>query len=325
MDYLENVKKSLRMIWKHKWLWWLGILASLTSGGGNFNFNFYNFQGVPDIFKENGESTGQTSAMLGKVLGATTTGNQFQQILENIRNLFTNNIFWIVLIAFILLILGIVLFVISISARGGLISAVAKLAKKEETNFSESISSGFRRFFSLFGAGIIIALIILLGVILVAAPAIILGFIPGVGWIFSIAIAIIGLLFLMVLAIFAGFVSEFAFRVIMIEGMGAIEALRESYRLVRKEIVKVIIIWLINVLSSIVFGIATALLFLVLGLPLLFAGFGIAVLGGVVLVLYIIFAALLLLALGLFLSGVFHSYISAFWTLSYLEIKSKPQ
>jgi len=328
MDYLGLIKKSAKIVWQHEYLFWLGILASLTAGGSNFNISIgtFNFQDLPQIFKKGGSGSDESRVLLGKVLGASTSANNFLQNFGDIRTFLADHIFWLILISFILLLLIIMLVVVSISARGGLIFAAEKIEKNEKTDFSESFSVGWSKLFSLVGVSFLLGLIAFAVFAIFSFPVVLLAFIPRVGLIFSIISGFLGLLIFILFSIFLGYISQIAYRAVIIEEEGIIASLSSAYKLVKNNLSEIIIIWLVNVLSSFVYAAATIFIFVVIGLFFILSGLGIAILSKVVLIFYIIFSALILLAVGLFLSGIFHSFISTFWTLAYLEIaKREPQ
>jgi hypothetical protein len=101
-------------------------------------------------------------------------------------------------------------------------------------------------------------LCLLAAMILVAVISGLVGFVPYVGWIFSI---IVGLMFF------------FAMQGVMITKLGPVDALKNSYMIFRKHMLDVFLIWLIAVLITLaivlVFAIPLLILFLGLLIPML--------------------------------------------------------
>jgi len=108
MDFGEVLSKAWRIVWKHKVLWIFGFLASLGQGwgGGSSSYSFdsqdFNMegwgQGIPEAF---------WAAMGGLVLALICA----------------------------LFVLAIILWIVSIIARGALIAGVMQVEDEERTSF----------------------------------------------------------------------------------------------------------------------------------------------------------------------------------------------
>jgi hypothetical protein len=137
------------------------------------------------------------------------------------------------------------------------------------------------------------------------------------------SLGILSLLFFVPLFIIAlsiiGFIDAYADRACVIQGKGVIDSIKDGWGTFKNNLGKSIFVALISFFSSIVYG----TLFILIGLGLIANFFLTWVLGG--LVLAIIIGILIAFIYVVITEGIFNTYLSSFWTLSYLEIKKQSQ
>ena len=127
---------------------------------------------------------------------------------------------------------------------------------------------------------------------------------------------------LIVLVIYAHLLIILAYRIIMIEKIGAMESLKKANSLIFGKFQEVILSWLVLTALGIVVGLAMALAIAIIAAVLV--AIGVVVYLGAKLIPTLIYSGvfglaffILLLALGGFIQAVF----SSFWTLVYRELK----
>ncbi len=146
MDYGNILRRSWDIIWNHKFMMVLGFLAALgngiSSGGGNggggntgYSFDGSEFNALPQVTEN-----------LGAILA-------------------TVGVLMMGLICF-LIILGLILWLLRLTAQAGLIDAAARLDAGEKVSFGEAFSAGWQKLgrmiginLVLFGVFIIIAVV----------------------------------------------------------------------------------------------------------------------------------------------------------------------
>ena len=223
-------------------------------------------------------------------------------------------------ILFFLILFGLLLFIIltilNFIAHGGLIHCVNRINRNESTNLGDGWRAGVKNLWRLLGIGILIFFTIIAVLIVCALPVIIAFLIHKSLGILSLLLFIP--LFLLAIIII-GFVDAYADRVCVIEKRGVIDSLKKGWDVFKNNLGRAIVVSIISILSGIIY----AILFILIGLGLVmnfllawaFAG----------LILAIIVGMLIVLAYIVITEGIFNTYLSAFWTLAYLEIKKLSQ
>jgi len=148
MDYGAILKKSWDTVWRHKILWLFGLFAGAGSAV-NFNYNY-------------GSGSGSTGSSTGVSSTAQAGWLAFQRFLE--QNL------GVIIIAFIALFLfGLLFWIISVAARGGLIHLANEAETGREVRAGDGWSTGFHKWGRVFGIEFLVALPALLLAFVVAA------------------------------------------------------------------------------------------------------------------------------------------------------------
>jgi hypothetical protein len=306
MDFGKVLSRAWEITWRWKMLWVLGFLAALGQGSGsgspqfNYTFSGEDFQRwsyQPEYFVE--------------------------EILAGVAVL----VFALCCVA---LIIGILLWVVSVIARGGLIAAVQQVEIEGDTSFSKAWRAGARKFWTLFGLGILAALpiilLVIIGVILFS-----IGITAGVGLLeVGEAVGITSMIFvtvvcggfmccgLFIVVIVLEQIRIYGERAAILEDLGWIDAFKRGWQVLVDNIGPTLILWLIFFALGIVVFAITFVIMLALMVPMLglFATsdpgwllFGSLCVGG---------------ALGTLIYAVIRSiitaYISSTWTLAYMEL-----
>jgi hypothetical protein len=318
MDYSKILKRAFEITRKYRALWLFGILFALFGGGGGGNFNF-NFPSGGD----------------------RGTGDFVPPSLRQITQEMILVIVGVVAcVAIIWILLSIILRFVS---RGALIGLVRELETNQTTpTVRRGFDIGFSRFWSLLGIGLIVNIplfIVSVGIVLMAIVPLIASIVPlaslGSGRAPSelIALGIFGIigstallccvaLFLMLIGLVIHPFYEFFVRECVIRKRGAMDSIREGYRIVRAKLKDVAVLYIILIGIGIGFGIVMIPVTLVLiGIPV-----GAAVLVGIVansitpaIVVGLVIGIPMLLVL-LYISGLYRTFESTVWTEGYLTI-----
>jgi hypothetical protein len=286
MDYSRLLQRAFELVTRYPFLILMGVLASLSGGiggGGNStNFRFgrddagFQQPQIPDFGQiqppdiDFSPALGVAAALLPVILCFA-------------------------------LIIGIILWAIGTIARGGLVAAVDAIESGVSTTFGGAWQAGWNRAGRLLGISLIPAIP---GLILFVAGlgtfittggmAAIFG--ENVGMPFGAgALSIIGLLACIAVpfALILGLLRTFAERACMIEGLGVVDSYRRGFEVLTANLGAAIVLFVIQILISIVIGV---LLFL----------------PGLVAALCFLLWPLLWL-----FNGVMAAYFSSLWTLAW--------
>ncbi|MBD3362227.1 hypothetical protein GF362_00730 [Candidatus Dojkabacteria bacterium] len=316
MDYIQNLKDSVKLWWEHKYLWLLGMIVAFFSGGSNFRNDFDSSSDFP-----------------GKVEhGFDQATQQLDPIVQSIKSIPEE--LWIVIgaICISLLIIWILISIyIKNKAKSGLVKATEKITNGSKLNFKKSWNLGNKYWLKVFGQNVLLALPIIIVVLIIFGSMISIFYtnrdISFDESSFPIILSLIVILLCAVLglySIFIGCIKPFALRKLIIEDQSVIASINQGMRYFIKNFTEILITFLLKL-------VITILTFLVLALPFLalfLLFFMVFILGFVSLIMFniiaaLIYAFLLLVIFTLFsaaIQGPFVTFHELYWTLTYLRI-----
>lgn len=319
MDFGATLSRAFNIALKHRVLWVLGFLASLTSGVNGAGNALSNLSGLftPG---SSGEALPEVERFFGPII------REPGPIVGALCGLVC-----------VVLLVSLALWVISIIAQGGLIGGVQQIEEEGNTTFGRAWSAGARNFWRLFGLSLLLALpVLLLLIIFVALFGVTLAPIvtalargdesassTAAGSAFALiccggALGCIGLLY----AIIAAALRTFGERAIVLEQKGVIDAVSRGWEVFRSNLGNIILLALLMLVVNIVVGFAIAIVSGLLFAPTLITailsagneggiGAGLLALRGLTLVLVAIVAAII--------NAIFAAFSSAVWTLAYRQ------
>jgi hypothetical protein len=285
IDYWDIVKRSISIAWNHKFLWFFGFFAA-SGGGGNF-------------------------------LNIGDNGG------ERIRDFFLANIELVVVIVLGIVFLWLIFFVMNLISKGALIGCIDRARRGEGIGFDIGWHAGFKAFWGMLGlfvtgfvAFLIVSVVCVLAVVLpLAAGA------PGI----ALAVVIGAVLFIpyLVFLFLLTFTITYAEREYVIRGEGVTEALGTGWRMTRQFLGKSFLMWLISLLSVLVFIVSVLIVLVAASLPFILIALASPI---VALVLGIPLAIVVLAVTG----AAYSTYDHALWTLAYgalrpsLDVPQRP-
>ena len=304
MDFGRVFGRAWEITWRWKVLWILGFLAALGQGtGANSSYQFSS-----------------------QDLQNRAFPNINLQALEG------------ALIAFACLavIVGIILWVLSVIARGGLIAGVAQVEAEGSTSFGRAWAVGRRKFWTLFGIGLLMAIPVLIvviamtvGIVLIAGGLALTG---AQGSSDAAAPAIAGLLacicpsvcLLVILAVILGQIRIYAERAAVLEDLGWIDAFKRGWAVLKANLGATVVLWLIFLVLGLVIAAITALIML----PLIAS---IAALFGASannasnwLLVPVCGLGLVATVIGAIIGAIVTTFTSSAWTVAYRELIKPP-
>lgn len=316
MDYSDLFTRAWRICWNNKYIFVLGFLAALGSGGSGggqgFNANFSGGELPPGVL----ENADRILALMGPILAV---------------------------LACVGLVLGLVLWLIRLVAQAGLISTAARLDRGEKSSLGQSFSAGTAHLPRFLGLNILIYLPFwIIGIVSIAlgifafgaaAASVLagnggpeLGALPaGFGLLGLCAVGLICLL--APLYLLATIIYAFGQRGIVLQDMGVTQSIGHGWRFVRNNAGEIVLLIVFLIVLSMIFGALVSAVMIPLSL-LTFGPVFLDLFRGVPLqTVDIVFAAgglILLGLLGALLNSVLIAYRSVTVTLAYQDLLGKP-
>jgi hypothetical protein len=218
----------------------------------------------------------------------------------------------------VLVVVGIILFLISLVAKAGLVKSANLIAQKKETTFKSGWHSGKKYLGKLFLLAILFFIATSVVVIVLALPVAYLVAIKS--WVGAVLVGILAVaIFIPLIFIFA-LTKTYAEFYIILGNLRLRSAVETGYNLLLKNVGNSIIFALLLVAVGIV---ASLVLIPVAGITVLIlvpAGIAFYYLNKVVFGIYLAIAVLLFLAAILLISSIFQAYRTTAWTLFFRKI-----
>jgi hypothetical protein len=275
IDYWSLVSRSLRIIWKHKFLWFFGFFASSGFGGG---FNWIDDAG------------------------------------PRIRDFLLASPVTLVLIIMAAVIVWLVFFVMNLISTGALVASTHGAAEGRRIDFGFAWREGLGAFWRLLGVTVLALIAFLFVTALCAIPVVLALFGGTPGVVIALVIGAVLLFPYLAFLFLLAFTVTYAEREVVLQGAGVFDAIHAGWGMTKRHVWRSLLVWLIMLLSGLVFGIGMVLILLILAVPFILIGlanlFAALVLGIPIGVAFIVVA-----------SGAFGSYSYSVWTLAYDEFK----
>ena len=330
MDIGATVSRAINITFKHRVLWVLGFLAALSGGGLSSNTSFQMPGG------NMGGSTGTTGGAMSPEMQRF-----FDMLQENSGLIFAG----VAGLACVILVISIVLWVISIIARGGLIGAVDQIEREGSVTFGQAWRMGAAKFWRLLGINILLALpIIIVGIIVavliggsvVAMVATAAGAdgqlsdsqaasMAGGG----LAVFCVGGAFACIAVIYsiiASALSTFGERAIVLDNTGVMDGIRKGWEVFRNNLGNIILLAILMFVIAVVIGFVVGIVSVALFAPVLVStvvtlgngetiGAATIILGALAFIAVVIISAII--------SALFVAFNSSAWTLAYRQFTGR--
>ncbi len=314
MDHFEILKRAFNVTWRYRALWLFGVLLALAGGGGSFN-----------LFRCRSRGGGRGGFSLP---GPDTLPYISAETLAAI----------VVAAVVVGLILVVAFTVARYVAQAALIGMVKEIEETETT----SVRSGFRLGWSRsawrlllidLATGIPLAILAVLLLVSGLSPLLLLlvekPIARALGVVAAIGLTVLVILVLIVLGAALSLLVQFAYRQCVLEKRGVFDAIRQGFWMVRRNLSKVVVMWLLMFGVGLGWGLLMIPVFMVLlilaamigGLPgvLLYtltqSRATAFIVGGIV-------GLIVLVVPSIFLGGLYAAFTSCVWTLTYLEVQA---
>jgi hypothetical protein len=304
VNYGEIITSAFQITLRNRYLWFFGFFVGLGSGGGGGGSG-----GGPD-FDE------QRSAEIASV-AAVQQGTFGNALL----------IIGLVLVGLLILLIFFSLYVVS---QGGLTESVAAIDRGEERRFSSTWRAGARNFWPvlwqvLLFVGIVIGLLLAVGI--PVALLVVGAFVTDSTALRAMAVIVavlVAIALLVLVFVLVAIVRQFARRELVLRGQSVLESVGSGYRLLRRNLGRSLLVWLIQLGLMLAAGIALLIALVIVGfllfLPTILLAVAkyttAAIVAGVV-------AGLILLPLLIVALAVLGTFNHSYWTLAYLRLTNQ--
>lgn len=266
MDHGKILSRSWEVTWNNRTFWALGFLAALSSGsgGGGGRGNSFDTTEIEQAFTFDPASGDMPPFIADNPLLSRLAEGDTSAIAAAL------GLLGVALLAFFLL--GIVLWVISHTARVGLIRSFVAHENGEKIAFGSAMRSAFSHILSILGLKIVLyggVFLLLMLIISFFAALGIVGDSPGI--ILACFIPLVCVLIIGIIPL--SFTDAYAYRGLVLNDMGIIESIRHGWSLFRNNLSDSLILGVLYGVISTVAG------FLVLAVVGVFAAFSISPFG----------------------------------------------
>lgn len=317
MNYTNIIKRSWQITWRYKAMWVLGIFAGISGcqpGGGG-----------------GGGGTGSTGRDMRSFMG---DGGNMPRIpsVDNLGRELGSVMQWLPALlaaAIVVLLLIVVWSILSVAARGGLVTGVDAAENGVKMRVGEMWGAGFGRFWALVGVDVVLVLpLVFLGLLLAVFIIVpIMGATTGGGdALIAAAVPVCGALglgipLLLVASFVLGIMHPIAVRYVMLGGQGVGHAVANSWRFLRARVKDTVLMWLISGALNFAAGFVLAIPVIVIAVVLGIAMGGVfyteqwsllVALGGTML--------FLIMLLSIAYGAIWGTFTSALWTLFFREV-----
>ena len=293
MDYFKLIKKAYQISIKNRFLWIFGLFTMGAAGLGS---------------ARNSRGHENTKMM-----------DFFNLHREQMTDFLNQHLTTFIILAFLFLVLVIIYLALAFISEAALISSVAKLGKGEKQDFSLALKAGAKHFWRIISLGLIYCLTLMAIATVIGVPLAM--FVMAKIFIVAIIWGILGLFVFLFAAIFLVIVAPYSYRILVLENKSVSQSFEMATHFVRKNLVKVIWVYLSIVAVSILFAAVAfaglfgigGIIFLIL-LPIWFSSHAAAIYLGLLFGLALCIALLTMVA-------IFKTFKSVMLTLAYEELK----
>ena len=338
MEYGRVIKRAIDVTWRHKSLWVFGIAAALFGARGRGGGGGGGGSGLQYVFSgEDLEKWWERMPSFGWTPPPWPQPPPFHW--EELAPLIIGALA-------VLAVVGVVAMVLSIIVRytslGALVGMVNEIEETEGTSFRSGLGVGWNRLLRLFAMDLIIGIgtfLVVLVILILAALATIIVVVPvafltssgdGLGALGIILMVVAGLgLALLLILVFVALsalvtlIREFAFRACVIDKDGVFDALGAGIRLTRGRLRQAVLMWLLLLAINLAVGLLAIPLAVLAAVGLV--GPAVAAYKVSQSIWAAILAAspamLLIIVISAFVGGIYLTFRSAAWTLTFRELR----
>ncbi len=320
MDFMGILKEAWTVTWRERRLWILGLFAAGSVGVSSINWDL----GSADTSSQGPEFTGMpTGAEIQKAIDEA--GREIGVSLGSVNDWWI----WIAVGVMALVVIGLVFWVLSIAARGGLIEQTREAIAERPTSVRAGWRTGWRYWGRVFVVGLLLAIPILVFGGIASLGAVIAGtlIIGGEGAVQATAgvvaagavVALFGLI-TVVVSVILSMVQEVAYRYAILEDRGAVDSIKTGWNdlFQRRGVASM---WLVLVVADILATIAGGIVFVPIALIVSVIVAGAVFTAGTGMLWLLVPLVLIGIALGFVFKAIYTTFTTTAWTSFFVRIE----
>ena len=294
IPYLKIIQEAIQIVWKNTYLWWFGFFVALVNLVGLFNYH------------------------------SRSTNNEFNLIKKQEFIYWSSqNIYWLIVLIFLVLLVYILLISLNVLGRGALIDSIYKQIEKKPANFKTGILAGKRYFWKILFIGLVISMAMFFLIIAIFTPVIFLLSIHD--YLVGILLGLVALFILVPLLLLAIFLRNYSYLYLVLGQLNIEASLESAYNLLQKNIMPSFVMLLLFIPLNILWLVFLFMLILSVGFIFLFLGMLMFFLaGGVGVVIITLLFLISFLGIVIFLLSIYKAFIQAVWIL-FFQIIAEPE
>jgi len=298
MPYWENVTRSFRIAWDHKYLWLIALFSG-EAGGANFNYS----QSTP-------------------TRGGTTSTQQISDAQASALTWLADHSSLVILLIVIWLVLVVAFFILAAVCQGATVRASAEHDAERPFSLAWAWRAGVNTMWVIVRFRLLILLLNLPVVAIVIGLAVAIFAAVTGNSTAGAFIALLGLLLLIAIpyVIYLTLLDRLGSRAIVLEQLMARAGLARGHRLLFKRLGRTLLVWLLSVGVALVVGLVLACFLGLIFVPLIFVGVAIGSSNSAAVLPLVILGGLVLIAISLVIQGFLGAQGSTYWTLAFRRL-----
>lgn len=299
MPYWENVTRSFRIAWSHKYLWLIALFAGESGGGGSYNY---------------------TQSATNRP--GTTSASQITDAETAVFNWLSSHAGLVALLLVVYLVVVIAFFILGAVCEGATVRAAAEHDAERPFNLGWAWRSGVNTMWVVVRFRLLLFLLYLpIVAVFVGLAVAIFEAIAGNGTAGAF-IALLGLLLLVAIpyAIYLYLLDRLGSRAIILEQLMARAGIARGHRLLFKRFGRTLLVWLLSVAVALAVGLLLACFLGLVFTPLVLAGVVIGTANSSTIAPLLIVGILFFVVVGLVFQSFFAAQAATYWTLAFRRL-----
>jgi hypothetical protein len=309
--YRNVLGRALRISWRNKWLWFLGLFAAVIGNGSVYEALLRGFNNISEgrsvfyTFKEYAET-----GVFGMVSWA-----KFSALWQSDPSTFGVSLFALVVMMCVLA----VLITLGVICQGGLIGGVISLDAKRKTTLKSSFQLGVNKFWPILKLNLITK-VILLGILVFLAYVASLLFFASTAM--NTFVYILSFIVFIILGIIIYFLTIYGTAYVILRSEGPWTGLKSAWHLFKRNVMLNLEMGLILFIMQILVGIAFLITVFVVLSPVFILYMIFMFSGGKLLPMFMMFAMITMFAfLTVFFGSWWSTYQLGAWSILFEELE----
>jgi hypothetical protein len=308
VQYEQLIREAWRLTWSRRFLWWLALFAG----------------GASTFVSTGGLRPDELAAPAREFAEAAPP--ELRDLVPQMLLWINQNVTILTTVAIVVAAMLLAMVIFSCAFKAALAHATLDIARQQPTSLGQAWSAGLPYMWRFVGLSLLFGVLVLAAVLAVIAIVMTIGLLsaggnpigPALGALLALPLGIASV----ILAIIGSIVFPYAEREVVLHNLGTMDAVGAGWRLLRGRIRHSVLVWFINMVISVAFGVVIGIAFMIFGFILFIPG---ALMWwlmgpGAVTIGYIGLAAALTAVLVFVMSAFSNAYQWMFWSLAYVRL-----